>query len=194
MLYSKYFKRVFDLIVSILLVVSLSWALILIVLLYLITFQYPVFFRQVRIGKNRKLFSLIKFRTLKNIEAPLDKRRFLLGDLLRSTSLDELPQLLNVIKGEMSLVGPRPLPASYLPLFSKEQMVRHAVLPGVTGWAQVNGRHGIPWKEKFQLDLYYIKHICFTLDLKIFFKTIFLILSFSKDVSLQEEQFKGDQK
>lgn len=178
--------------ISVLLAASLSWALILILLAYLVTFQYPAFFRQTRIGKNGRLFELVKFRTLKNSGLPLEERRFFLGNLLRSTSLDELPQLWNVIKGEMSLIGPRPLPEAYLPLFSSEQMVRHSVLPGITGWAQVNGRHGISWKEKFRLDLYYVQHISFRLDMKIFFKTIFLVLSLSKDISLQEELFKGN--
>ena len=134
-----------------------------------------------------------KFRTLsRNEQLPVIQRRFRWGKFLRFTSLDELPQLFNVLRGEMSFIGPRPLPEEYLPLYSKEQLKRHEVKPGVTGWAQVNGRNAIPWQKKLELDLYYVNNLSLGLDLIIFIKTLVLVLSFQKDVSLTEEKFKGN--
>ena len=134
-----------------------------------------------------------KFRTLSLDERlPVTDRSFMWGKFLRFTSLDELPQLWNILRGEMSFVGPRPLPEEYLSLYSKEQIKRHEVKPGVTGWAQVNGRNSIPWKKKFELDLYYVDNISFKLDLMILIKTLAVMLSFKKDVSLEEEKFKGN--
>jgi lipopolysaccharide/colanic/teichoic acid biosynthesis glycosyltransferase len=127
-----------------------------------------------------------------NSDQSPDNRRFWLGDLLRFFSLDELPQIWNVLKGDMSFIGPRPLPIAYLPLMSDEQRVRHQVLPGITGWTQVNGRHSISWQEKFELDRFYVHNISAMLDLCIFFKTIVLLLSFQKDHSLEEDKFKGN--
>jgi len=114
-----------------------------------------------------------------------------MGNLLRRTSLDELPQLWNVMKGEMSLVGPRPLPVQYLPLFSPEQRRRHSIRPGITGLAQVNGRHGISWEEKFSYDLYYVQHVSFLYDVHIMAMTVGLLFSFKRDVSLEEKAFTG---
>ncbi len=137
-------------------------------------------------------FTMFKFRTLEVDEAKLlEDRKFAFGSFLRLTNLDELPQLWNVLKGEMSIIGPRPLPIEYLPLFSEEQKKRFAVKPGITGWAQVNGRHSISWKEKFELDAYYVKNVSFMLDFRILFRTAMLFLSFKKDRSLEEEKFKG---
>lgn len=164
---------------------------LLIALLFLFSFQYPVFFIQERSGTNGKSFRLFKFRTLHPAGVSLQERRFWLGDFLRFTSLDELPQLWNVLKGDMSLIGPRPLPIEYLPLYNPTQHQRHNVRPGITGWAQVNGRHAISWNEKFKLDLFYVKNISFLLDMKIILKTIVLMLSFKKDISLHEEKFTG---
>lgn len=192
MWYLKYFKRVFDVSASILLLILLSWLWAIIIFLYVVTFQFPVFFSQKRIGRNERPFILFKFRTLRNSNAPVSKRKFFPGNLIRSTSLDELPQLWNVLKGEMSLIGPRPLPVAYLPLFSQEQRRRHAVRPGITGWAQVNGRHQIAWPEKFRLDLYYVQNISFRLDLEILIKTIRLLASFKRDRSLDEKAFSGE--
>src|SRR5258708_17172933 len=184
-------KRALDLILSIILIICLSWLWLLIILSYVLTFQFPVFFIQARIGKNERPFNLIKFRTLKNGEGPVQSRKNFLGNLLRRTSLDELPQLWNVVKGEMSLVGPRPLPVGYLPLFSAEQRRRHAVRPGITGLAQVNGRHGISWEEKFSFDWCYVQHISFRQDVRALLKTVGLLLSFKPDISLEEKAFEG---
>jgi lipopolysaccharide/colanic/teichoic acid biosynthesis glycosyltransferase len=168
------------------------WLLLLIIFAYWITLEFPVFFRQRRIGKDEKIFTVYKFRTLKNSTLPLHHRTFWLGNILRFTSLDELPQLFNILKGEMSIVGPRPLPEEYLLLFSDEQRERHRVLPGVTGLAQVNGRHSLSWDAKFNYDIYYVRHISFILDCTILVKTIFLIFSFKKDTSLDESPFAGN--
>jgi lipopolysaccharide/colanic/teichoic acid biosynthesis glycosyltransferase len=179
------------LILSITLIIGLSWLGLLIILSYIVTLQFPVFFFQERIGKNERIFRLIKFRSLKDSNGPLSSRKSFLGNLLRRTSLDELPQLWNVMKGEMAMVGPRPLPAAYLPLFSAEQRLRHSIRPGITGLAQVKGRHGIPWEEKFSFDLYYVKHVSFRHDLHILWMTIGLLLSFKPDISLDERPFTG---
>jgi lipopolysaccharide/colanic/teichoic acid biosynthesis glycosyltransferase len=184
-------KRPLDFILSIILILGLSWLWLLIILSYFITLQFPVFFFQERIGKNERPFNLIKFRTLKNGEGPVQSRKNFMGNLLRRTSLDELPQLWNVMKGKMSLVGPRPLPVHYLPLFSPEQRRRHSIRPGITGLAQVNGRHGISWEEKFSYDLYYVGHVSFLYDVHIIAMTVGLVLSFKRDVSLEEKPFTG---
>lgn len=171
--------------------ILLSWLFFLIFLLYLLSFQFPFFFWQERIGKDLKTVEVVKFRTLADVTGTTQERRFLLGDVLRYLSLDELPQVWNVLKGEMSFIGPRPLPKEYLPLFTSQQLKRHSVRPGITGWAQVNGRHSISWAQKFELDLHYIKHISLSLDTLILFKTMVLLFSFRKDKSLSEEKFTG---
>ena len=168
------------------------------VMLLLWTFQRgKVFFVQDRIGFKRKVFRIIKFRTMEGEEgmpgsSQAAERLTSMGKLLRRTSLDELPQLWNVIAGEMSLIGPRPLPVEYLNLFSTEQDKRHDVRPGITGWTQVNGRHELSWTQKFELDLYYVNNLSFRLDLLILFKTVILLLAFKKDNSLSEKPFTGN--
>ncbi len=138
----------------------------------------PVFFRQTRPGKNDTAFQMVKFRTMRNVidvsgrPLPDSERMTPFGTFLRSSSLDELPELWNVLKGDMSLVGPRPLLTEYLPLYSAEQGRRHEVRPGVTGWAQVNGRNALSWKKKFKLDVWYVDNRSFWLDLKILFLTV----------------------
>lgn len=135
---------------------------------------------------------MYKFRTLSNDNnMPPQKRRFALGDFLRLTNADELPQLWNVLKGDMSIVGPRPMPVEYGPLFTEKQRMRHSVRPGITGYAQVYGKNNTPWPQKFQYDLEYIKQVTFWSDVKILLKTVTLVLSMKKDVSLMEEKFKG---
>ncbi|MBR5102509.1 MAG: sugar transferase, partial [Muribaculaceae bacterium] len=140
------------------------------------------FFLQERPGKNGKIFRIVKFKTMtdeRDAEGnllPNDKRITSIGRVLRSLSIDELPQLFNVLKGDMALIGPRPLMPRYLPLYSKEQMRRHDVRPGITGWAQVNGRNAISWTKKFELDVWYVDHISFGLDCKIIYKTILKVI------------------
>jgi len=193
MLYKKKGKRVFDWILIVMACVVLGWLALLILLMYIVLMEFPLFFVQTRVGQGCKTFKMWKFRTLTTDESlPLGRRSFALGKWLRFTNLDELPQLWNIVRGEMSFIGPRPLPEDYLPLYSKEQIKRHEVKPGVTGWAQINGRNSITWRKKFELDLYYIDNISFKLDLSILIKTVILMLSFPKDVSLSEEKFKGN--
>ncbi|MBP9925445.1 MAG: sugar transferase [Cyclobacteriaceae bacterium] len=164
--------------------------LLLIVLGYGLTAEFPIFFSQKRIGRKNKQFTLWKFRTLSpDQNKPLHLREFVWGNFLRQSNLDELPQLWNVLKGEMSFVGPRPLPVEYSTFFSEEQKRRHDVLPGITGWAQVSGKNDISWQQKFERDLYYVNNISFLLDLKILLKTFILVLSFKKDTSLHEKKF-----
>lgn len=193
-LYKRYGKRLFDVVLSSLAIFFLCWLYVLIILCYWIQRKRPIFFRQQRSGLRGDFFSLVKFRTLSTDETKsLQERRFVWGNFLRATSLDELPQLWNVLKGEMSLVGPRPLPTYYLPLYSKEQFRRYDVRPGITGLAQVNGKNRIGWKEKFEYDVYYVDNLSLLLDIQIIFKTIILLLSFKRDVSLNEERFTGNE-
>ncbi|GAB4469695.1 MAG: sugar transferase [Anaerolineales bacterium] len=175
-------KRLFDLVVSILLLLILSPILILIAILVWITHGSPVLFRQQRPGYLGKPFVCYKFRTMnerRDAEGnylPDEQRLTRLGKFLRSTSLDELPELFNVVRGEMSLVGPRPLLMQYLDRYTPEQARRHEVLPGITGWAQVNGRNALSWEEKFRLDVWYVDHWSFWLDLKILAFTLIKVL------------------
>jgi len=187
--YARLLKRPLDFILSVALLLLLSWLFLLVLLLYALTLEWPVFFVQKRIGRNEQSFNLYKFRTLK--PEGFIEREFWLGRFLRFTSLDELPQLLNVIRGEMSLIGPRPLPVKYLPRFSEQQRKRHTVRPGITGWAQVNGRNSITWHEKFSYDLEYVERCSLFFDCWIMIRTVLILLSFSKDVSLLEEEFTG---
>ena len=171
-------KRLFDIFFSILLLIMLSPLFVLIAILVLIFIGRPVFFLQVRPGLNEKLFTLIKFRTMTNeidssgvsLKDSLRLSKF--GNFLRSTSLDEIPELWNILKGEMSFVGPRPLLVEYLPLYNSYQNIRHKAKPGITGLAQVNGRNSITWDEKFDLDVWYVENQSLLLDLKILWMTI----------------------
>jgi len=193
MFYRSYGKNILDWLTAFILLLISSWLYLIIIVAYVILWEFPIFFKQKRIGKSNLPFWMWKFRTLSlDEQLQLTERSFMLGKFLRFTSFDELPQLWNIFKGEMSFIGPRPLPEEYLPLYSKEQIKRHDVNPGVTGWAQVNGRNSISWKKKFELDLYYVHNISFKLDLIIMIKTLALILSFQKDVSLNEEKFRGN--
>jgi len=193
MIYARYFKRAVDIAGSVLLIMTFSWLMFLITIIYILSLNFPIIFLQKRIGKNDMPFTVLKFRTLSiQTKVPVVERRFLLGDFLRATSLDELPQLFNVLKGDMSFIGPRPLPVEYLPFYSVEQRSRHNVRPGITGWAQVNGRNSISWAKKFELDKFYIKNISVSLDLRILIKTTQLMLAFRKDISLNEKPFHGN--
>lgn len=171
-------KRIFDLITSLLMLITLSPIILLVYLLVLIKLGSPIFFKQERPGLKSKPFNIYKFRTM-SLEADFkgkllsdQERLSSFGVMLRSTSIDELPALWNVLKGEMSLVGPRPLLMEYLPLYNERQIRRHDVRPGITGWAQVNGRNAITWQEKFDLDVWYVENQTFWLDLKILLMTV----------------------
>ena len=175
----KYIKRIMDLLTAVLLAIVLSPLMLLSAILIAASRDGPVLFKQKRPGKNGKIFTVYKFRTMstklcdKNGRELSDFERMTkIGRILRKTSVDELPQLFNIIKGDMSFIGPRPLLIEYLDLYSTEQMRRHDVLPGISGWAQVNGRNTLTWDEKFSYDIYYVDHYGFLMDMKIFFKTI----------------------
>jgi undecaprenyl phosphate N,N'-diacetylbacillosamine 1-phosphate transferase len=176
-MYIKYFKFLFDLIFSSVILIIFS-PIFIIVTLFLFFLYKDVFFFQTRPGKNGKPFSIIKFKTMNEKKGfngellPDNERLFLLGKIIRKLSIDELPQLINVIKGDMSIVGPRPLLIEYLTLYSVEQIRRHNVKPGITGWAQVNGRNSITWKNKFELDIWYVDNVSFMLDIKILLLTL----------------------
>lgn len=171
-------KRFFDIVVSAIALLLLSPVIAIVAWKISRKMGSPVLFRQVRPGLNGKPFTMVKFRTMRDAvdkngnPLPDSERMTPFGNFLRSTSLDELPELWNVLKGDMSLVGPRPLLMEYLPLYSKEQARRHEVRPGVTGWAQINGRNAISWEEKFKLDVWYVDNQSFWLDVKILFLTV----------------------
>ena len=177
-MYAKYIKRTLDLILSLMALIVLMPLMIIIGILVRINLGSPIIFKQKRPGKNEKIFTLYKFRTMtdkRDIDGnllPDEYRLTKFGKFLRSTSLDELPELINIIKGDMAIVGPRPLLVEYLPYYTEEEKHRHDVRPGLTGLAQVNGRNTISWEEKLKYDTEYIKQISFYSDLKIIFKTI----------------------
>lgn len=194
------FKRLFDLIVAVLAFAVLLPVLVVLVILIRIKLGSPVFFCQIRPGRNAVPFKMYKFRSMtderdRNGALLSDKDRLTsFGRFLRSSSLDELPELLNVLKGEMSLVGSRPLLMEYLPLYSAEQLRRHEVRPGITGWAQVNGRNAISWEDKFRLDVWYVDNQSLWLDLKILWMTVLKVIGrtdISQDGHVTMEKFRG---
>ncbi len=178
MIYRKFVKRFFDIVLSIAAITLLSPVLIVLAILVRVKLGSPVLFRQQRPGYHGRIFGLMKFRSMtderdENGELLPDEVRLTsFGKKLRSTSLDELPEFFNILKGDMSFVGPRPLLVQYLPLYNEEQAHRHDVLPGLTGWAQVNGRNAISWEKKFEYDVWYTRNVSFLLDLKIVFMTV----------------------
>jgi lipopolysaccharide/colanic/teichoic acid biosynthesis glycosyltransferase len=181
-MYSTFFKRIGDIIASsILLIFLLPLMIIITILILLVNKGNPLFFQK-RPGKDENIFRLLKFKTMNDEKdifgelLPSNARVTILGRVLRNYSLDELPQLINVLKGDMSLIGPRPLVPHYLSLYNKTQKRRHNVRPGITGWAQVNGRNAISWSKKFEYDIWYVDHISFWTDLKIFFKTVLKVI------------------
>ena len=184
-------KRAFDLVSSLLLLAALCLPLLVITVLQVIKLGHPIFFRQTRAGRDGRAFKILKFRSMLNCQGSDEERLIAWGQFLRSTSIDELPELWNVLKGEMSLVGPRPLPTIYLERYSPEQARRHEVLPGITGWAQVNGRNGLSWKEQFELDLWYVENRSFLLDLKILCLTISTVLS-RKDIAEEGQATRSE--
>lgn len=193
-------KRAFDIILSSFLIIAFSPILIVLSFLILIKMGRPIFFRQKRPGYKESIFSIYKFRTMTNEKdamgnlLPDEKRLKGLGKFIRSASLDELPQILNVLKGEMSFVGPRPLLIEYLDLYNDKQKKRHDVKPGITGWAQVNGRNAISWEKKFEYDTWYVENKSFILDMKILWLTFLKVVKRS-DISsttvITMEKFQG---
>ena len=177
-MYKTYLKRILDTILAFIGLVILSPILVVVILLLALVNKGKPFFFQVRPGLNEQLFNIIKFKTMTDKKdkagnlLPDKERLTKIGSFVRKTSLDELPQLINVLKGNMSLIGPRPLLPEYLPLYSNEQKKRHNVKPGITGWAQVNGRNAISWQQKFEFDVWYVEHLSFKLDVNIVIKTI----------------------
>jgi undecaprenyl phosphate N,N'-diacetylbacillosamine 1-phosphate transferase len=177
-MYTRYFKRFIDFILATIAFIIALPIFAIVALCLTIANQGKPFFLQPRPGKNGQVFRVIKFKTMNDLKdaqgnlLPDEKRLTSIGQFVRKTSLDEVPQLLNVIKGDMSLIGPRPLLVEYLPLYNREQSRRHEVRPGITGWAQVNGRNAISWEDKFKYDVWYVDNISFLLDLKIIFLTI----------------------
>ena len=177
-MYAKYIKRCLDFLLSLLAIIILSPILLIVALLVRIKLGSPVIFKQKRPGLHEKIFTLYKFRTMTDEKdkdgnlLPDDQRLTKFGKLLRSTSLDELPELFNILKGDMSIVGPRPLLVKYLPYYSEEERHRHDVRPGLTGYAQIKGRNTLRWEDRFKLDIFYCKHINFFMDVCIILKSI----------------------
>lgn len=200
-MYRKFFKRLIDLVVSLTGLIILSPLLIIIIILLFVINSGKVFFIQSRPGLHGNIFKIIKFKTMNDKKGPdgqllPDAERLTpIGLFIRKTSLDEVPQLLNVIWGDMSLVGPRPLLIEYLPLYSTEQSRRHDVKPGITGWAQVNGRNAITWEQKFDYDVWYADHQTFSLDMKIIKMTVFKTVKsegISQDGHATMHKFEGN--
>ena len=200
MIYQKILKPLFDRMFSLVLIILFSPVMAIVALLIFLWDGMPILFTQNRPGKDEKIFKIYKFRTMtnekdENSELLPDKDRLKgLGKVIRATSLDELPQLLNVLKGDMSFVGPRPLLVEYLPLYNQRQKKRHEVKPGITGWAQVNGRNAISWEQRFEYDVWYVKHLSFLLDMKILWMTFLKVLKrsgISQEGEATMEKFKG---
>lgn len=199
-MYKLFFKRLIDFSISLIALVILSPLMVLLGLILLVYLKGSPFFTQLRPGKNERIFRLIKFKTMNDKRdaqgnlLPDNVRLTGFGRFLRSTSLDELPQLLNVFKGDMSLIGPRPLLVRYLPLYSDFEKRRHEVRPGITGWAQVNGRNTLGWDSRFAYDVWYVDHVGFLLDLKILWLTVLKVIKregISGDGAITMKPFEG---
>ena len=199
-IYRRFFKRPLDIILALVAIIVLSPVFLLVALLVRINLGSPIIFKQQRPGMNEQIFTMYKFRTMtderdENGELLADSLRLTkFGEFLRSTSMDELPELFNIIKGDMSIIGPRPLLVQYLPLYNKHQKRRHAVRPGLTGLAQISGRNGISWDEKFNLDVEYVESISFFYDWKIIFLTVKKIImreGINQEGEATMEDFKG---
>lgn len=201
-IYERYFKRFFDIICALMALIVFWWLYIIVAVLVRINLGTPVLFVQERPGRNEKIFKLYKFRTMTDekgkdgVLLPDMKRLTKFGRFLRNTSLDELPEVINILKGDMSVVGPRPLLTKYLPLYNSEQKRRHEVRPGMSGYAQVHGRNAVSWEERFKLDIEYVDKITFVRDIKIIIDTVLSVLKHegidsneTKTVTIEE--FKG---
>ncbi|WP_316838238.1 sugar transferase [Pedobacter nutrimenti] len=200
-MYKLFLKRLIDFILGTIFIFILSPVFIVVLIFLCVTNNGKPFFFQSRPGKGKKIFRIIKFKTMNDKKdkdgelLPDSERLTAVGRFIRKTSLDEIPQLLNVIKGDMSLIGPRPLLIEYLPLYNENQARRHNIRPGITGWAQVNGRNGISWNQKFGLDIWYVDNLSFSLDLKIILLTIKKVIikeGISSDTSETMEKFTGN--
>jgi len=200
-LYPKLFKPLIDLVLSLIAFIILSPVFLIVIILLIIANNGRAFFLQARPGKNGTIFKVVKFKTMNDKKdengklLPDEKRLTPIGSFIRKTSLDEIPQLLNVIKGDMSLIGPRPLLVEYLPLYNDIQKKRHDVRPGITGWAQVNGRNAISWNQKFEYDIWYVNNLNALLDLKIIFMTIAKVFKsegISQEGNVTMERFTGN--
>jgi len=198
--YNRYFKSFIDKLIAGILIIFFSPIMIIVAILIYFWDGFPIFFVQERPGYQGRIFKIYKFRTMTNEKdengnlLPDEKRLKGIGKIIRSLSLDELPQLFNVLKGDMSFIGPRPLLKEYLPLYNDEQKRRHNVKPGITGWAQVNGRNAISWKKKFEYDVYYVDNISFLLDMKILWMTIIKVFKregISQKGQATTEKFNG---
>ena len=200
MIYARYIKRILDFVLSLSAIIVLSPILLILYILVRVKLGSPVLFKQERPGKDEKIFTLCKFRTMTDKRGvdgellPDEERLTKFGKKLRSTSLDELPELFNILKGEMSIIGPRPLLVRYLPRYNEFQRRRHDVRPGLTGLAQINGRNAITWEQKFAYDVEYVNNLSFALDLHIFFGTVRAVLrreGISSDTNATMEEFMG---
>ena len=200
-MYRNFVKRILDIIISGIALLCFCPIILVLIAILMIANRYSAFFVLERPGKDGKIFKLVKFKTMTDKTdsdgnlLPDDKRLTKIVTIIRSTSLDELPQLWNVLKGDMSLIGPRPLLIQYLPLYSSEQARRHEVKPGITGWAQINGRNAITWKQKFEYDVWYVDNISFALDLKILwltFKKVVARENINSATSATMEYFNGN--
>jgi lipopolysaccharide/colanic/teichoic acid biosynthesis glycosyltransferase len=196
-------KPLFDKTLALILIILFSPIYLIVSVLILLKMGKPILFRQKRPGLHEKIFGIYKFRTMTNEKdengelLPDEERLVGIGKFIRSTSLDELPQLFNVLKGDMSFVGPRPLLIEYLPRYNEEQKKRHDVKPGITGWAQVNGRNAISWEQKFKYDVWYVEHQSFWLDMKILWMTFLKVVQrsdISSDTAVTMEKFEGSPK
>lgn len=195
-LYNKYIKRILDILISLTFIVLFSWLYLILVILVRIKLGSPVLFCQKRPGYNEKIFTLYKFRTMtdkrdeKGNLLPDSERLTRFGSMLRSTSLDELPEMFNILKGDMSLIGPRPLLVEYLPYYTAEERLRHSVRPGLTGLAQVSGRNYLAWDKRLAKDVEYVNHISFIMDFRIIIKTIMVVFK-KEDVSVDTNVVEG---
>ena len=195
-IYSKYIKRLLDILISLTFIVLFSWLYLILVILVRIKLGSPVLFCQERPGYNEKIFTLYKFRTMtdkrdeKGNLLPDSERLTKFGSMLRSTSLDELPEMFNILKGDMSLIGPRPLLVEYLPYYTEEERLRHSVRPGLTGLAQVSGRNYLAWDKRLAKDVEYVNHISFIMDVRIIIKTIMVVFK-KEDVSVDTNVVEG---
>lgn len=200
-MYKHFFKRCISIFGAVLALIVVGWLIIIVaIILHFANKGAGVFFMQERPGKDAKIYKVIKFKTMtdeRDAEGnllPDEKRLTKIGKIVRSLSIDELPQLINILKGDMSFIGPRPWKVEYLPLYSPEQMRRHEVRPGISGWAQVNGRNAISFTKRLEYDIYYVDHLTFWLDVKIFFMTIFKVFKregISEEGQATSEAFNG---